>query len=97
MLVAASRAGVVEAAHDLSDGGLAGFLTDLVARTGLGQANVSKHLQQLCTAGFIPRRKEGTFAYYALADDEVVSLCDSMCGRIEVDQQRKRAALRLTR
>jgi DNA-binding transcriptional ArsR family regulator len=72
-------------------------VSDLVARTGLGQANVSKHLQQLCTAGFITRRKAGTFAYYALADDDVFSLCDSMCGRIEVDQQRKRAALRLTR
>jgi DNA-binding transcriptional ArsR family regulator len=72
-------------------------VTELVVRTGLGQANVSKHLQQLCTAGFITRRKEGTFAYYALADDEVFALCDAMCGRIEVDQQRKRAALRVAR
>lgn len=72
-------------------------VSDLVSRTGLGQANVSKHLQQLCNAGFITRRKEGTFAFYALADDEVFSLCDSMCGRIDMDHQRKRAALRLTR
>ena len=72
-------------------------VTELVEVTGLGQANVSKHLQQLCTAGFISRRKEGTFAYYALADDEVFALCDTRCGRIEAEHQAKRAALRLTR
>lgn len=72
-------------------------VSDLVEVTGLGQANVSKHLQQLCSAGFIARRKEGTFAYYSLADDDVFALCDTMCGRIEADHQRKRAALRLAR
>ena len=72
-------------------------VTELVERTGLGQANVSKHLQQLCTAGFISRRKEGTFAYYALADDEVFNICDLMCGRIEHDHREHRAALRLAR
>ena len=72
-------------------------VSDLVSSTGLGQANVSKHLQQLCAAGFLTRRKEGTFAYYALADDEVFALCDVMCGRVEADHQRKRAALRAPR
>lgn len=72
-------------------------VTELVEATGLGQANVSKHLQQLCAAGFLSRRKEGTFAYYALADDEVFALCDVMCGRVEADHQRKRAALRVAR
>ena len=72
-------------------------VSDLLAELPCTQANVSKHLQQLCTAGFISRRKEGTFAYYALADDEVFALCDTMCGRIEAEHQAKRAALRLTR
>ena len=72
-------------------------VSDLVARTGLGQANVSKHLQQLTTAGFLSRRKEGTFAFYSLADDEVFMLCDLMCGRIEADHQRRRSALRIAR
>jgi DNA-binding transcriptional ArsR family regulator len=72
-------------------------VSELVESTGLGQANVSKHLQQLCTAGFLTRRKEGTFAYYSLSDDEVFRLCDLMCGRVEADHQRKRAALRATR
>ena len=72
-------------------------VSELAASTGLGQANVSKHLQQLCAAGFLSRRKEGTFAYYALADDEVFGLCDAMCGRVDAEQRERRAALRLAR
>jgi ArsR family transcriptional regulator len=72
-------------------------VSELAASTRLGQANVSKHLQQLCAAGFISRRKEGTFAYYALADEEVFQLCDAMCGRVEAEQKERRAALRLAR
>jgi DNA-binding transcriptional ArsR family regulator len=34
-------------------------VTELVAETGLGQANLSKHLQLLHTHGFVARRKEG--------------------------------------
>lgn len=58
-------------------------VSELVERTGLGQANVSKHLQFLHRAEFVKRRKEGLFIYYALADKAVFSLCDLMCGRIE--------------
>jgi DNA-binding transcriptional ArsR family regulator len=72
-------------------------VTELVGSTGLGQANVSKHLQQLCNAGFIARRKEGTFAYYSLADDDVFSICDLMCGRIEQDHRDHGASLKLAR
>jgi DNA-binding transcriptional ArsR family regulator len=72
-------------------------VSDLAAVTGLGQANVSKHLQQLCAAGFLTRRKEGTYAFYALADEEVFRLCDIMCGRVEAEQRERRAALRLAK
>ena len=44
---------------------------DLVEETGFGQANVSKHLQLLHSLGFVSRRKEGLFVYYALADKQV--------------------------
>ncbi len=72
-------------------------VSQITELTGCGQANVSKHLQQLTAAGFISRRKEGTFAYYALADNDVFALCDVMCGRIEADQRERRAALKLAR
>ena len=58
-------------------------VNELVEETGLGQANVSKHLQLLHAMGFVTRRKEGLFVYYALADRNVFKLCDLMCGRIE--------------
>ena len=40
-------------------------VTELVEETGLGQANVSKHLQSLFAAKFVDRRKDGLFTYYA--------------------------------
>lgn len=60
-------------------------VTDLVDKTGLGQANLSKHLQVLHASGFVSRRKEGLFTYYELADRDVMRLCDIMCGRLEVE------------
>jgi DNA-binding transcriptional ArsR family regulator len=69
-------------------------VNELVEATGFGQANVSKHLQLLHSLGFVTRRKEGLFVYYALADRTVFKLCDMMCGRIEaqLDEQRRRLA-----
>ena len=58
-------------------------VTALVDETGLGQANVSKHLQMLHALRFVTRRKEGLHVYYALADRSIFTLCDMMCGRIE--------------
>ncbi|MCC6318459.1 MAG: winged helix-turn-helix transcriptional regulator [Gemmatimonadaceae bacterium] len=58
---------------------------EIVDRTGLTQANVSKHLALLHSAGFVRRRKEGLYSYYGLADSSVFRLCDIMCGRIEAE------------
>lgn len=58
-------------------------VSQLMATTGLGQANTSKHLQLLHTLGFVERRKEGLYVYYRLADEDVFRLCDIMCGRLE--------------
>jgi DNA-binding transcriptional ArsR family regulator len=68
-------------------------VTELVDETGLGQANVSKHLQFLHAAGFVGRRKDGLFVYYFLADPEVFKLCDLMCGRLERELSTRRKAL----
>ncbi len=67
---------------------------DLVAETGLGQANVSKHLQVLHGLGFVHRRKDGLYVFYILADRSVLKLCDLMCGRIEVQLAAQQRALR---
>ena len=75
--------------HALEAGPLT--VTALVKQTGLGQGNLSKHLQQLHVAGFLSRTRKGLFVHYALADDDVLTLCEIMCGRLEVDLTAARA------
>jgi DNA-binding transcriptional ArsR family regulator len=66
-------------------------VSELVEETGLGQANLSKHIQMLLAHNFVSRRKEGLFSYYAIADRDVFRLCDLVCGRLasEVAVRRK--------
>jgi DNA-binding transcriptional ArsR family regulator len=66
---------------------------ELVEATGLGTANVSKHLQLLHGAGFVVRRKEGLYVYYGLAGEDVFRLCDLMCGRISAETESRRRVL----
>lgn len=72
-------------------------VTELVEATGLGQANVSKHLQLLSSSGFVRRRKDGIFARYALAGEHVFAMCDVMCARIEEQHRDRRTALKVPR
>ncbi len=68
-------------------------VSELVELTGLGQANVSKHLQMLYALGFVRRRKDGLYVYYAVADRSVFQLCDVMCGRLESEMRARRKML----
>jgi DNA-binding transcriptional ArsR family regulator len=68
-------------------------VNELVDETGLGQANVSKHLQVLHALGFVKRRKEGLFVFYTLADRSVLRLCDLMCVRIEAQIEAQKRLL----
>ncbi len=70
----------------LADGPL--NVSALMDATGLNQANLSKHLQMLHAQGFVSRRREGLFVYYALADESVFTLCDLACGAVEERAQR---------
>lgn len=58
-------------------------VTELVQETGLGQANVSRHLTQLHNSGFVSRERDGLYVRYALADKDVLKLCELVCGRLE--------------
>jgi ArsR family transcriptional regulator len=51
-------------------------VSQLVAATGLTQANVSRHLQTLTDAGILVRRKEGVCVFYSTADPTVFILCE---------------------
>jgi DNA-binding transcriptional ArsR family regulator len=55
---------------------------ELTEALGASQQNVSKHLGILLQAGIVSRRKDGNRAYYAIADDTVLSLCEQVCGGV---------------
>ena len=82
----------LEILHALGDGERT--VTELVGATSIAQANLSRHLQQLLAMGLVARRKRGLFAYYRLADREVLRLCELMCGRLEKEHTARTAALR---
>jgi DNA-binding transcriptional ArsR family regulator len=65
-------------------------VSELVERTGLGQANVSKHLQLLHAHGFVTRRKDGLYVHYRVSNDEVFVLCDIMCGGLPAEGEPRR-------
>lgn len=52
-------------------------LTDALGTT---QQNVSKHLGVLHAAGVVSRRRDGTRVLYAVADDSIFELCETVCG-----------------
>ena len=56
---------------------------ELTDALGSSQQNVSKHLQVLHDARILSRRKEGTHAYYAIADEAVLALCEQVCGSLQ--------------
>ena len=68
-------------------------VSEIIEATGLGQANVSKHLQLLHSLGFVARRKDGLYVYYSIGDKDVFQLCDIMCGRLEAETKARRKLL----
>jgi DNA-binding transcriptional ArsR family regulator len=64
----------------LRDG--AATVHELTEALGASQQNVSKHLGVLLQAGMVSRSKHGTSARYAIADPDVFTLCEQVCGGI---------------
>lgn len=55
---------------------------EIAEATGLGQANLSKHLKVLTQAGLVSRQPKGTSAYYEITDPMIFELCELVCDRI---------------
>lgn len=64
----------------------------LVAASGSGQANVSKHLSLLRDAGMVGMRKQGLTTVCYIADPIVRELCEMMCSRLREEMENKSAA-----
>lgn len=69
---------------------------DLTTALETSQQNVSKHLRVLLDCGILTRRKEGTFAYYGVADPDVYALCETVCGGLQRQATAASEALRFT-
>lgn len=54
----------------------------LAEATGLGQANLSKHLKVLTQAGILKREQQGVSAYYRIKDPIIFEICEVVCGTI---------------
>ena len=54
-------------------------VSELVEATGSSQANISKHLAVLLGERMVARRREGSRAFYRIADPALMKLCDEVC------------------
>ena len=66
--------------HALGDAEMS--VSDLVAATNAGQANVSKHLGILLDSGLVARRKAGLNVFYRVADPSVFDMCEAVCSSV---------------
>jgi DNA-binding transcriptional ArsR family regulator len=78
---ALSEASRLKLIHALRNGERS--VSDLVTNTRLTQANASRHLQVLVDAGILKRRKEGLSVLYAIADEGIFDLCETVCGGVQ--------------
>jgi len=69
-------------------------VTELIARTGGSQSNVSKHLSTLLAHRLVHRRRAGTSAHYSIADESILDLCNRVCDGIDRDLEKRRNAFR---
>lgn len=51
-------------------------VSEIVAATGLRQANLSQHLAPMRQRGVVVARKEGTNVYYRVANFKIVRACE---------------------
>jgi DNA-binding transcriptional ArsR family regulator len=59
-------------------------VTQIIEATGLGQANVSKHLKLLAHAGIVTRRQQGVNVYYEIANPFLFELCELVCDSLSI-------------
>lgn len=57
---------------------------ELVDASGLGQANVSRHLGLLRREGILARTRDGNRALYRIADRSIEQICELVCGELAI-------------
>ena len=64
-------------------------VTEIIEETGLGQANVSKHLKILNQAGVVSREQQGVCVYYKISNPFLFELCDLVCDTLSLQVQQQ--------
>jgi DNA-binding transcriptional ArsR family regulator len=59
------------------------YVSELCDRTGLRQANVSKHLSLMYDAGLVKRERHGNQIRYSIGDAMVFDLCNLVCEKLQ--------------
>ncbi len=70
-------------------------VSEIVEETGLGQANVSKHLNMLTQAGIVAREQKGICVYYEIANPFLFELCDLVCDALSAQFQQQSQQLEM--
>lgn len=60
-------------------------VSELIAKTGLKQANVSKQLGMMFDVGLLSRERVGNQVRYAIKEPLIFQLCELVCGKIQRD------------
>ena len=68
-------------------------VTEIVDETGLGQANISKHLRILLGEGFVRARRERRNVFYRLSNGVSEEICAIICKSIREQASGERRAL----
>ena len=68
-------------------------VTELVEETGLGQANVSKHLRILSGEGFVLARRNRRNVFYRLSNGMSEEICAIICRSIQEKATGEKRAL----
>ena len=69
-------------------------VTQIMEETGLGQANVSKHLKLLSQAGIVSRTQVGVSVYYQISNPFLFELCDLVCDSLLSQMQKQNQQLK---
>ncbi|NEN98636.1 MAG: helix-turn-helix transcriptional regulator [Moorea sp. SIO3I7] len=59
-------------------------VSQIIEETGLGQANVSKHLKILAKAGIVTRNQQGINVFYQIANPFIFELCELVCDSLSL-------------
>ena len=64
-------------------------VSEIGEATGLGQANLSKHLKMLTEAEILSRQPQGVAVYYKIKEPMIFELCELVCDRLYQRMQQK--------